>query len=274
MPSLAGLRPCLPALPRQQTCPAQLLHQTIVCYAPSRLAVRAGWPCWGWRQEVTDSHQPQDQSMHWTRPAEAARRIASATGPSAHHRGTPSSIIHPSLAHAARSSLSRPVMAETWRANENYPAACNALALTTQPKSFLAAQPPAVVFLCSLGHALTTLPGPESETEVKLDQPHCSTSGKLPHARPGLPVNHRQVGLASLLLSTGPILLSRRDIAVKNATVAAIATQHRLAIEDRVDPHLPRALPRLHCCYPHVSLPNWRKQSPALSARRRRHSPR
>lgn len=23
----------------------------------------------GWRQEVTDSHQPQDQSMHWTRPA-------------------------------------------------------------------------------------------------------------------------------------------------------------------------------------------------------------
>lgn len=68
----------------------------------------------GWRQEVTDARQPQDQSTHWTRPADAARRIASATGPSAHHRGTPSSIIHPSLAHAARSSLSRPV-SQSWR---------------------------------------------------------------------------------------------------------------------------------------------------------------
>lgn len=142
----------------------------------------------GWRQEVTDARQPQDQSTHWTRPADAARRIASATGPSAHHRGTPSSIIHPSLAHAARSSLSRPV-SQSWR---NLGERLGIIrppyhALTTLCFSRPCFQP---VFLCSLDHAPATLPGPESETEVKLDQPHCSTSGKRAHARPGLPVNH------------------------------------------------------------------------------------
>lgn len=136
--------------------------------------------------------------MHWTRPAEAARRIASATGLSAHHRGTPSSIIiPPSLAHAG---AVEPVPTSQGQNLEGKWELSGRLQRPRphHPKSFLAAQPPAVVFLCSLGHAFTTLPGPESETEVKLDQPHCSTSGKLPHARPGLPVNHRQVGPSQL----------------------------------------------------------------------------
>lgn len=69
--------------PGRRTCPARLLVRLPLAGCERRLTTL------GWCREVTDSRQPQDQSVHWTRPVRAARRMASATGPSAHHRGNP-----------------------------------------------------------------------------------------------------------------------------------------------------------------------------------------
>lgn len=44
IPSLAALGPCSP---RSANLPCSPARQTTVCYAASRLAVRAGWPGWG-----------------------------------------------------------------------------------------------------------------------------------------------------------------------------------------------------------------------------------
>lgn len=171
-----------------------------------------------------------------------------------------------------------------WAKHGNYPAALPRPASlpTPSPRAvFLAAQPPAVS-PCSRVSTLPTLPPPRSlepgsETKVKLGQPHSSASGKLAHARPGQPVNHRRARPGQPASSDRSRIITAQyrlgAIPVKNATVAATATQHRLADRARIDPHPPRSPkgPFYGCIGATltVSLPDWRQQSPALSTPRR-----